>query len=464
MKITVLGAAGGEVTGSAYLLQTSQTNIMVDCGLFQGAQKVENLNRLPTTSAMQQLHAVVLTHAHLDHTGRLPLLTRFGYKQPIYGTPATIALAGLILKDAAYLQAEDARRQNRRRLEAGKPPIEPLYTQKEVDRLHPLYRRLRYDHPTTVAPGISVRAVEAGHILGSASLELTIEDGGRKKVIVFSGDIGPRGAPLHRDPVPFKHADLVFMESTYGDKEHPSLAETAVAAREAVKEAVERGGRVLVPVFAIGRSQLLLYMLAGAFKRKTLQPFPIFLDSPMAIRATDIYRSHDELFDTEAIAMRQSGELSANLRTVKVCQKAVESYALANKPGPWMVLAGAGMCTGGRILHHLQNHLPDPTTLVLMVGYQSRGSVGRALADGAKEVRIAGRTVPVRAKTHLFGGLSGHAGQSDLLNWIGSLVSSRPRVILTHGEDGPRGALRSRIRERFGLSAEMCAYRETIEF
>jgi metallo-beta-lactamase family protein len=463
MKITVLGAAGGEVTGSAYLLQTSQTNIMVDCGLFQGAQKVENLNRLPTTSAMQQLHAVVLTHAHLDHTGRLPLLTRFGYKGPIYGTPATIALAELILKDAAYLQGEDARRQNRRRLEAGKPPIEPLYTQKEVDRLHPLYRRLRYDHSATVAPGISVRAVEAGHILGSASLELTVEDGGRKKVIVFSGDIGPRGAPLHRDPVPFKHADLVFMESTYGDKEHPSLAETAVAAREAVKEAVERGGRVLVPVFAIGRSQLLLYMLAGAFKRKTLQPFPIFLDSPMAIRATDIYRSHDELFDAEAIAMRQSGELSANLRTVKVCQKAVESYALANKPGPWMVLAGAGMCTGGRILHHLQNHLPDPTTLVLMVGYQSRGSVGRALADGAKEVRITGRTVPVRARTHLFGGLSGHAGQSDLLNWIGSLASSRPRVILTHGEDGPRGALRSRIQERFGLDAEMCAYRETIE-
>jgi metallo-beta-lactamase family protein len=463
MKITVLGAAGGEVTGSAYLVQTSETNVMVDCGLFQGAQRVENLNRLPTTSAMQQLHSVVLTHAHLDHTGRLPLLTRFDYKGPIYATPATIALAELILKDSAYLQAEDARRQNRRRAEAGKPPVEPLYTQKEVDRLHSLYRRLRYDHPTNVAPGISVRAVEAGHILGSASLEMIVDDGGRKKVVVFSGDIGPRGAPLHRDPVPFKHADLVFMESTYGDKEHPSLAETAVAAREAVKRTVERGGRVLVPVFAVGRSQLLLYMLAGAFKRKTLKPFPIFLDSPMAIRATDIYKSYEELFDEEAIAMRRSGDLSANLRTVKICQKAADSYALGKKPGPWMVLAGAGMCTGGRIMHHLQNHLPDPTTLVLMVGYQSRGSVGRALADGAKEVRVAGRKVQVRATTHLFGGLSGHAGQSDLVNWIGSLAPSRPRVILTHGEDGPRNALRSRIKERFGLAAEMCGYRETIE-
>jgi metallo-beta-lactamase family protein len=340
----------------------------------------------------------------------------------------------------------------------------PLYTQKEVDQLHPLYRRLRYDHPTPVAPGMSVRAVEAGHILGSASLELTVEEGGRKKVVVFSGDIGPRGAPLHEDPTPFKHADLVFLESTYGDKEHPSLAQTAVAAREAVKACVERGGRVLVPVFAIGRSQLLLYLLAGAFKRKTLTPFPVFLDSPMAIRATEIYRSNTELFDAEALAMRRSGDLSAHLRTVKFCQKAIDSYALARKPGPWMVLAGAGMCTGGRILHHLQNHLPDPTTLLLMVGYQSRGSVGRALCDGAKEVRIAGQRVQVRATTHVLGGLSGHAGQSDLLNWLGSLAASRPRVILTHGEDGPRKALHDRIRHQFGLKAEMPAYRETIEF
>ena len=463
MRITLLGAAGGEVTGSAYLLQTAAANVLIDCGLFQGSRKLENSNRLPTTAAMQQLHAVVLTHAHLDHTGRLPLLTRFDYKQPIYATPATISLAELILKDSAYLHGEDAKRQNRWRSEKGKPPIEPLYTQKEVDRLHPLYRPLRYDHPTEVAPGISVRAVEAGHILGSASLEVTVEEPGRSKVVVFSGDIGPRGAPLHRDPVPFKRADLVFMESTYGDKDHPSLAQTATAAREAVRATIEARGRVLVPTFAIGRSQLLLYLLAGAFKRGTLKPFPIFLDSPMAIRATDIYRTHEDLFDEEAIAMRRSGELSKNLRTAQVCQKSKDSMALARKPGPWMVLAGAGMCTGGRIMNHLQNHLPDPTTLVLMVGYQSRGSVGRALVDGAKEVRIAGRTVGVRAKTHLFSGLSGHAGQSDLVDWFGSLASSRPRVILTHGEDLQRKALRECIKQRFRLPSEMPAYREVIE-
>jgi metallo-beta-lactamase family protein len=406
----------------------------------------------------------VLTHAHLDHTGRLPLLTRFDYKGPIFATPVTVALSELILKDSAYLQGEDAKRQNRRRADAGRPPVEPLYTQKDVDRLNRLYRPLRYERPTEVAPGIVVRAVEAGHVLGSASLELTVDEGGARKVVVFSGDIGPRGAPLHRDPVPFKHADLVFLESTYGDKEHPSLAETAVLAREAIKSAVAQRGRVLVPTFAIGRCQLLLYLLSGAFKRGTLEPFPIFLDSPMAIRATEIYRSHSELFDEEALAMRDSGELSANLRSVRTCQKAKDSFALAEKPGPWMVLAGAGMCTGGRIINHLQNHLSDPTTLLLMVGFQSRGSLGRALADGAKEVRIAGRKIPVAAKTHVLGGLSGHASQSDLLNWFGTLAPSRPRVILTHGEDAPRHALRAAVQQRFGLAAEAPAYREVIEF
>ena len=464
MKITLLGAAGGEVTGSAYLLQTRSANVLIDCGLFQGSQKLENSNRLPTQAAMRQLDAVVLTHAHLDHTGRLPLLTRFGYKGPIYATSATVALTDLILRDSAYLQMEDARRQNRRRAEAGQPPIEPLYTRREVDLVQPLFKVMQYDKPTTVAPSVSVRAVEAGHILGSASLEVTVDEGGGPKVLVFSGDLGPRDAPLHRDPVPFKRADLVFLESTYGDKDHPPLAETAVAAREAIKATVERGGRVLVPTFAIGRSQILLYLLAGAFKRKTLKPFPIFLDSPMAIRATEVYRSHTELFDEEALAMRRAGELAAHLRTAQVCQKAVDSMAIAKRPGPFMVLAGAGMCTGGRILSHLQNHLGDPTTLVLMVGYQSRGSLGRKLVDGEKSVRIAGRRMDVRAQTHIFGGLSGHAGQSDLLNWFGSLAASRPRVILTHGEDGQRATLRARIQEQFGLQSEMPAYREMIEF
>ncbi len=463
MKITLLGAAGGEVTGSAYVVQTDRANVMIDCGLFQGAHKLENYNRLPRRGAVADLDAVVLTHAHLDHTGRLPLLVRFGYAGPIYATPATIDLTDLILRDAAHLQLEDVKRQNKRRAEQNKPPLEPLYTAREIERLRPLMRRMRYDHPTEVAPGVSVRAVEAGHVLGSVSLELTVTEGGRTKVVVFSGDLGPRGAPLHRDPTPFKRADLVFLESTYGDRDHRSLHDTAIEAREAVKRCVEQGGRVLVPVFAIGRTQLLLLLLAGAFKRSTLKPFPIFVDSPMAISATTIYKKHNELFDEEALAMVRSGELSKNLRSVKTLPRASESRALATRRGPFMVLAGAGMCTGGRILHHMSNHLSDPTTLLLMVGYQSRGSIGRAIVDGAKSVRIYGKPVAVRATTHTFGGLSGHAGQSDLLKWMESLAPSRPRVVLTHGEDMQRSTLRALIRQRFDLDAEMPDYCETIE-
>jgi metallo-beta-lactamase family protein len=463
MRVTLLGAAGGEVTGSCYVLQTDRANVMIDCGLFQGAHKLENYNRLPKRGPLQKLDAVVLTHCHLDHVGRLPLLTRFGYKGPIYATPATIDLADLILRDSARLQMEDVNRQNRRRAESGKPPLEPLYSSRQVEQLRPLFRRMRYDHPTQVADGITVRAVEAGHVLGSASLEVTVEEKGSKKVIIFSGDLGPRGAPLHRDPTPFKHADVVFMEATYGDRNHRSLHETAIEAREAVKKCIDQGGRVLVPVFAIGRTQLLLFLLAGAFKRGTLKPFPIFVDSPMAIEATTIYKGHMEMFDEEATAMMKSGEMSKNMRTVKALPKATDSRALARKRGPFMVMAGAGMCTGGRILFHMANHLPDPTTLLMMVGYQSRGSIGRAIVDGAKSVRIMGKTVPVRATTHTFGGLSGHAGQKDLLEWIGSLAPSEPRVLLTHGEDGPRRALQTEINRRYGFRPEMPDYQATIE-
>ena len=463
MKVTLLGASGGEVTGSSYVLETSRAKVMFDCGLFQGAHKAENQNRLPTKARVAQLDSVVLTHAHLDHTGRLPLLTRFGYSKPIYATPATIDLADLIMRDSAHLQQEDARRQNKRLAGTGRPLAEPLYTSQDVDRVRPLFRRMRYDHPTEVAPGVSVRAVEAGHVLGSASLEVTVEDGGSKKVIVFSGDLGPRGAPLHRDPIPFKGADIVFMETTYGDRDHKSLHDTAIEAREAVKACIAAKGRVLVPVFAIGRTQLLLLLLAGAFKRKTLTPFPIFVDSPMAIEATNIYRKHMELFDEEALGMMKSGEMSKNLRTVKALPKAAESRELAGRPGPWLVMAGAGMCTGGRILHHLVNHLPDPTTLLMMVGYQSRGSVGRKIIEGAKSVKIMGKTIPVRATAHTFGGLSGHAGQADLLNWISSLAPSKPKVFLTHGEDGPRRAFQSLIKNRLGLSSQMPDYLQTLE-
>jgi metallo-beta-lactamase family protein len=454
MQITVHGAGGGEVTGSAYLVQTEAANVLVDFGMYQGAQKTENYNRLPRKEMVKQLHSVVLTHAHLDHTGRLPLLTKAGYEGPIYATPATIDLAGLILRDSAHLQKADTERENRRRKREGRPLLEPLYTDADTKLLRPLAKTLPYNRPTEVAPGILVRAVEAGHMLGSASLEMTIEEAGKKRVVVFSGDLGPRGAPLHRDPTPFERADIVFMESTYGDRDHKPLQKTAIEAREVIRKAVDSRGKILVPSFAIGRTQLLLYLLAGAFKRKTLPKFPIFVDSPMAIEATKLYGKHNELFDEEALAMLKSGELRTNLDTVKFTPSADDSRALNDMEGPCLILAGAGMCTGGRILHHLRNNLANPSTTVLIVGFQSHGSLGRMLVDGKPFVKMFGEKIPVRASVHTFGGLSGHAGQTDLLRWFATLAPSKPRVILTHGEDRARKPLGRIIQDRYKLKVE----------
>jgi metallo-beta-lactamase family protein len=463
MKVTVHGAGGGEVTGSAYLLQTKTANVLIDFGLFQGARKVENHNRIPKKGAFDKLDAVVLTHAHLDHTGRLPLLTRAGYGGPIYATPATIDFTDLILRDSAHLQKSDVERQNRRRQRMGQPPLEPLYEQQDMERLRPLYKEMAYNQPTPVAPGISVRAVEAGHMLGSVSLELTVEDDGNKKVVVFSGDLGPRGAPLHRDYVPFQHADFVFMESTYGDHDHRSLKDTAFETREVVKKAVDAGAKILVPVFAIGRTQLMLYLLAGAFQRGTLSPFPIYIDSPMAIEATKLYGKYAELYDDEALAMKESGELRANLDTAKYSQTADDSRALNDVKGPCLIMAGAGMCNGGRILHHFRHNLAHRGTTVLFVGYQGHGSLGRMIVDGKKSVTIFGEKIPVRASVHTFGGLSGHAGQTDLLRWLESMASSKPRVFLTHGEERGRQPLGKLIQERLQLQVDFPALHQTIE-
>jgi metallo-beta-lactamase family protein len=463
MKVTLLGAAGGEVTGSAYLLETRSANVLVDCGFFQGSNKSGNYNRIPKRGAINHLHAVLLTHAHLDHTGRLPLLTRAEYSGPIYATPATFELADLIMRDCAYLHAADVQRENRRRSERGQEWLDVLFTEKDVAKLRPLYRRVKYDHPLEVAPGVVARWVEAGHVFGSASIEVTVDEDGRKTVIVFSGDIGPRGAPLHKDPVPFKHADVVFMESTYGDRDHKSLEQTAIEGRKIIAKAIENKGKILVPAFAIGRTQLLIYLLAGAFKRKTLTPFPIFVDSPMAIEATNVYRRHVELFDEEAIAMMRSGELHKHTRTVRACPSSNDSRGLNKVKGPCLIMAGSGMCSGGRIMHHLKYNLPMPETTVLICGFQSRGSLGRALVDGKKLVTIQGQKIPVRATIETMGGLSGHAGQKDLVQWFDSMASARPRVILTHGEDKARTALAGIIRDRHNIHCECPRLNEVIE-
>jgi metallo-beta-lactamase family protein len=461
MKITIIGAAGGEVTGSAYIVETSNARVLVDCGLFQGGKRAESLNR-PPAKPNRKLDSVLLTHGHLDHTGRLPLLSKFGVNVPVYATPATIEMTSLILRDAARIQLGDTERRNRIRQRAGEPPVEPLYTPEDAEEVIQHLQPVTYQQPVPVAPGIQAIWAESGHMLGSASIQLIIEDEGRKKRVVFSGDLGPKGAPILRDFEPFRQADLVFLESTYGDHDHRPFRETAEEFLRIVKDAVERRGKILVPTFAVGRAQLLTTLLGWLFRKKHLRPFPIFLDSPMAIQALNIYMRHRDLFDEQMTKFIAEKPLREDLKTMKLCVTATDSMKINEQPGPCFIMAGAGMCNAGRILHHLKANLWKPETHVLIVGYQSRESLGRQLVDGAKLVRIHGEKIAVKAQVHTLGGFSAHAGQKDLLSWFSAIAPSKPRLVLTHGEDEPRKILAGLIQQRYKIKAALPRMGEVI--
>lgn len=462
MRITLLGAAG-EVTGSAYHVATKHTQVLIDFGMFQGRSADERRNRVPRELNPRQLAAVVLTHAHLDHSGRLPLLVRRGYRGPIYATPATIEVAELLLEDAARIQAFDAERTNRKRRRAGRAPVQPLFTDADVQQVLGLFEPLPYDRAVTVAPGVMARMIEAGHILGSASIELIVTEQGRDYGIVFSGDIGPQGAPILKDPGLIKDADVVFLESTYGDRDHRSLDATIAELTDLVRRAADHWGKILVPAFAVGRSQQIIYHLGEMFRASEVAPFPIYLDSPMAIKATNLYKHHPELYDEKASAMREQGKLWRDLDMLHTCETSAESRALNDLDGPCLIIAGSGMCTGGRILHHLKHNLWRRETVVLLVGYQGAGTLGRLLADGAKRVRIFGDEIAVRAEVHGLGGFSAHAGQSELLQWLAAMARNRPRVVLVHGEDRGRQPLARLIKARFGIDAELPELNDVIE-
>ena len=463
MKITPLGAAGGEVTGSAYLVETSQASLLVDCGLFQGGKRADAMNRAPLRRRVRQLDAVLLTHAHLDHTGRLPLLAQAGYSGPVYATPASIELTGLILRDSARIQISDNEHRNRKRVRAGMEPLAPLYSPEDAETILSRLQPVPYLQPVNVAPGVQAVWAEAGHMLGSASIQLRLDDGGQQRTAVFSGDLGPRTAPILREFEPFKQADLVILESTYGDRDHRPFRETTDEFLDIVQSAVERKGRILVPTFAVGRAQLLLTLLAHFFRKQMLPPFPVFLDSPMAIEATEIYGHHQDLFDDEMREFLSEGTLQQDLRTLTLCATPTDSMRINTTPGPFLVLAGAGMCTAGRILHHLKAHIWKPDTHVLIVGYQGHDSLGRRLIEGAPHIKLFGEKIAVKAKVHTLGGFSAHAGQTDLLTWFGNLAPSQPRVVLTHGEDGPRRELAHQLQQRFQLPSLLPNLEETIE-
>ncbi len=461
MKITLYGAAG-EVTGSAYFVETASSKVLVDCGIFQGGRSADARNRKPLPIDLSKLDAIILTHGHLDHTGRLPLLVKGGYANPVYATPATMEITALVLQDSVRVQEHEIKRENRKRQRQGRILIQPNYSEKEVIRTIGLFKPMSYNTLMQITPDIQVRCTEAGHILGSVSIELVVSENNREKVVVFSGDVGPLGMAILKDPVPFRQADLVFLESTYGDRDHKSLRETLQEGQAVIDFAIANKGKILIPAFAIGQTQQLLYYLAASFHNALTPEFKVYIDSPMAIEATKIYLKHEELFDEETMELIKSGHLKADLSHVNYTPSPQESMALNNLDGPLMILAGSGMCNAGRILHHLRHNLWRPETSVIIVGYQGEGTLGRKLVDGATTVSIFGEKIMVRAQIHKLGGLSAHAGQSDLLRWIDAVAGSKPRIVLSHGEDKARKPLGEIIEKRYGITPIYPEYEQSI--
>ncbi len=453
IRIRFCGAVG-EVTGSGYLVQTGAATVLVDFGVFQGGADARERSASLGPVEPAALDAVVLTHAHIDHSGRLPLLMAGGYAGPVFGTPATLDLASLLLADLGRIQEADLARENRRRRRQGEPLLAPLFDAADVQRVRDSGRELSYGQSRQVAPGVTARLTEAGHILGSASVELTVDDAGTRRVLVFSGDIGPCGAPILRDPVRPRAADLVVMESTYGGRDRPPQAETVTRFKEILHDAVRRHARIVIPAFAVGRTQLLLFHIAAATREGVIPPLPVYLDSPMATAATLAYMRHQDLYDEECGRLVRAGRFRHDLQNLRIVESVEESRSLNDRKGACIIISAAGMCEAGRVVHHLRHTLWRENAHVILPGYMAPGTLGRALADGAGRVEIFGEPVVVRATVHYLSGFSAHAGQSELLDWLAGIAPQRPRIVLSHGEDDARTALRDRIQERYGIAAE----------
>lgn len=448
--LSFLGAAG-TVTGSRYLIEAVGRRILVDCGLFQGLKQLRLRNREPFPVEPARLSAVVLTHAHLDHSGYLPLLARNGFTGPIHCTRATEKLCGILLPDSGFLQERDAEYANRHGFSKHDPAL-PLYTEADARACLPQFRSHDFDTPFEIAPGLTVRFRIAGHILGAAIVELTIQ--GLR--IVFSGDLGRPDSPTMPDPAAIERADILIVESTYGDRRHdPRDPEDAIA--EVVKETAARGGTVLVPTFAIGRTQTLLYHLSRLKKAGRIPDLPVFLDSPMAIDATEILIEHAGEHRLTPEATRRMASVARFVREVE------ESKALNADPMPKIILAASGMATGGRVLHHIAAFAPQPQNTLLFSGFQAAGTRGRKLLEGAEDVRIHGQWIKVNAEVANLSMLSAHADADGLMRWLNGFRRPPRQVFIVHGEPDASEALRERIGRELGWEATVPLMDEEFE-
>jgi len=446
--LTFLGAAG-TVTGSRHLLEGGGARVLLDCGLFQGLKELRNRNWLPLPLDARSIDAVVLSHAHIDHSGYLPRLVRDGFAGPVWCTRGTADLLRIMLPDAAHLQEEDAAYANAHGTSRHQPAL-PLFTTADAERALALVRPVRFGERFDAASGVPARLVSSGHILGASWAELRMEG----RLVVFSGDLGRYDVPILNDPEPAPEADVLLLESTYGDRVHAE-GDPAAGLAAAVARAVAQRGWLVVPVFAIGRAQGVLYSLRELEDAGRVPALPVYLDSPMAIEATKAYASHPEEHDAEARGVESSGGRPFAPRRLSLTRTVQESKALNDLPGPGIILAGNGMSTGGRVVHHLRRLLPDPRTTVLLVGYQAAGTRGRLLRDGAREIRMLGGTVAVRAEIMRGDGFSAHADRDELLRWLRQFRRPPRATWLVHGEPAAAESLAEHIRRELDWPVEI---------
>ena len=442
--ITFWGATR-TVTGSMHRLDAHGCSLLLDCGLLQGnrADAFRRNQRFPFRP--RDIDAVLLSHAHIDHCGNLPNLVRQGFSGPIYCTPATRALAAVMLGDAAKIHEEDAVYLNRHRAR-GELKIEPLYDGRDVYRTLLRLRAVPYDQAVAIAPGIQATFVDAGHLLGSAMISLRLDGLGGERRLTFTGDLGRPGLPILRDPAPIPPADLVISESTYGGQTHEPVEETAERLGEIVRRTADRGGKLLIPAFSVGRTQTILYFLQQLASVGRLPGVPIFVDSPMAVRATEVFQAHPECFNAPALQLRAENAALFDEQGIHYVEKVHESIALNGRREPCVIISASGMCEAGRILHHLKHNIEDPRTTILLPGYQAPDTLGRRLAERRPEVRILGQTLPLKAKVVKLHGLSSHADHEGLLRSLGPLADTTPRVRLVHGEAERSAALAEGLR------------------
>lgn len=463
LKLQFLGAARN-VTGSRYLLTFPDRRLLIDCGLHQ-ERDLRGRDWEPFPFDPATVDALLLTHPHIDHCGLIPKLVRDGFRGRILCTPPAADLCPLLLLDSAHIQEEDAAFKQKRHRKEGRPPkdIRPLYTAEDARRALSFLESVPYGQ--TVPLGREAEAVfhDAGHILGSAHLELRVRNNEKQRIFLFSGDIGQKDRPLLRDPSPPAEADYVIMESTYGDRQHEHAEERVERLAEAVRSTFEAGGNVVIPAFAVGRTQELLYELDRLIAAQRIPPPVVFVDSPMAVSATEIFRAHPECYDAEAAALLRAGEDPLDFVGLHLVRSVAGSQAINHVRGSCIIIAASGMCTAGRIKHHLAHNISRPECTILFIGFQAQGTLGRQLVEGQNPVRIHGQLRDVRARIESIQGFSAHADQAGLIAWLGHLRTPPRRLFLTHGEESAIAAFHRKIRETLGWESEAPTYGEEVE-